>query len=188
MILSGNGLGAGVVEEGRLVRGFRGAAGELYILSMVDGVGDAGGSTFLARMMGLQAVAYYLLREDRPADAPGARIARLAGGRPEQVTAAHVFAAAQEGDEAAAGIVRAVAERIARTVALVSALLDPEVVVVGGDVAGLGDDLLELISVRLRELTRSEPRLAMSALGAEVVVTGAVRTALDHAFPRLLDR
>lgn len=188
MVLSGNGLGAGVVEDGRLVRGFRGAAGELHVLSMVEGVGDAGGSTFLARMMGLQAVAYYLLREDRPADAPGARIAELAGGRPEQITAAHVFQAAREGDEAAVGIVDAVAERIARTVAVVSALLDPEVVVIGGDVAGLGDDhLLALIRARLHELTRAEPRLAMSTLGADVVVTGAVRAALDHAIPRLLD-
>lgn len=187
MILSGNGLGAGVVEAGRLVRGFDGAAGELHMLSLVEGVGDAGGATFITRTLGLQAVAYYLLREEQPENAPGARIAKLAGGRPEQVTAAHVFMAAQQGDEAASGIVRAVAERIARTVAVVSALLDPELVVIGGDVAGLGDELLELIGVRLRELTRREPRLAMSALGAEVVVAGAVRTALDHVIPRLLD-
>jgi predicted NBD/HSP70 family sugar kinase len=188
MILSGNGLGAGFVEEGRLVRGFRGAAGELHMLSLVEGVGDAGGATFLARTQGLQAVAYYLLREEQPEDAPGARIATLAGGRPERVTAAHVFTAAHGGDEAAIRIVHAVAERIARTVAVVSALLDPEVVVIGGDVAGLGDDLLDLIGLRLRELTRTEPRLAMSTLGAEAVVTGAVNAALDHAIPRLLDR
>jgi len=59
---------------------------------------------------------------------------------------------------------------------------------VGGDVAGMGDDdLLVLISARLHELTRAEPRLAMSTLGADVVVSGAVRAALDHTIPRLLD-
>jgi predicted NBD/HSP70 family sugar kinase len=101
MIFSGNGLGSGIVEAGRLVRGFQGGAGELHMLSLVKGVGDAGGAAFLARKLGVQAVADYLAQDDPPEDAPGRRIAELAERRVEQVEAQHVFAAAQEGDEAA---------------------------------------------------------------------------------------
>jgi glucokinase len=69
----------------------------------------------------------------------------------------------------------------------VSALLDPELVVIGGPVTALGEDILEPIRLRLEELARKVPRLAVSTLGADLVVTGAVSVALDHVIPRLLD-
>lgn len=187
MILSGNGLGSGIVEAGRLVRGFDGGAGELHMLSLVEGVGDPGGAAFLARKLGVQAVADYLAQDDPPRDAPGRRIAELAGKRVERVEARHVFAAAQEGDEAAIEIVNAISERMARTVFVVSALFDPELVVIGGPVTALGENFLEPIRHRLTEFARKVPRLAVSSLGADLVVTGAVSIALDHVIPRLLD-
>ena len=77
--------------------------------------------------------------------------------------------------------------RLARAVAVLATLLNPELVVIGGAVAAAGDALLEPLRRRLPGLTATPPRVTASGLGDHVVVAGAVRLALDHVASRLLD-
>ena len=66
-------------------------------------------------------------------------------------------------------------------------LLNPELVVISGAVASAGDLLLHRIRDRLvPDLIDLPPRVAMSSLGDQAVVVGAVRMALDHVEARLL--
>ncbi len=66
-------------------------------------------------------------------------------------------------------------------------VLDPELVVISGAVADDGDLFLDRIRRRLvPDLIDSPPRVAMSALGDQAVVVGAVRMALDHVEGSLL--
>lgn len=185
MILAGERLGSGLVEGGRLLRGYLGEAGELDWLSLVEGVGNTHGAGRAAREMGAQAVSDYQRTARRDGSTPGARIAELAGA-PDKVQAEHVLQAAREGDETGLAIMARVAERMARTVAAVSTLLNPEIVIIGGAIAAAGDTLLDPMRHRLLTLTKRPPRLAASTLGDRAVVTGAVRLALDHALAHLL--
>ena len=111
----------------------------------------------------------------------------MAGGDPERVGTATVLKAARAGDEAALAVVDEVADRMAHAVAAVGGLLNPELVVISGAVADDGDLFLDRIRARLLpDLIDCPPRLAMSSLGNQAVVTGAVRLALDHVEASLL--
>ncbi len=69
---------------------------------------------------------------------------------------------------------------MARIVAAISDLLNPELVVIAGAVAQAAGVLLETIQARLPTFANSPPRLAVSTLGDAVVAIGAIRHALDY--------
>lgn len=162
LVLAGERLGAGICVDGRIVRGHRGRAGELGFLDLVAGVGDTAAVGNLARRWGTAAL-----------------------GRP--VRAEDVAAAARAGDDRARAVLRDVARRTARVLAVLAVLLDPEVIVIGGGAAGAADVLLDPLEQELGALTPRTPRLVASALAERGVLLGAVRAALDDVRPRLLD-
>lgn len=65
--------------------------------------------------------------------------------------------------------------------------MDPDLVVIGGGVSRSGDVLLEPLRRHLDPLCLEPPELAVSTLGDQAVVLGAVRHALDHVDARLYD-
>jgi predicted NBD/HSP70 family sugar kinase len=91
-----------------------------------------------------------------------------------------VFAAAAYGDPAAVAVLGRIANRMARIVASLADLLNPELVVIAGAVADSADVLLADIEAQLPTFTYTPPKLAASTLGDTVVATGAVRHALNY--------
>ncbi|HEV2824320.1 MAG TPA: ROK family protein, partial [Actinomycetota bacterium] len=178
-------LGSGLFLGGRPVRGHAGGAGELRFLELVERVGSTYGMTYLVRTLGAEAVAER--RGQRRPPGRGRLLWAMAGGDPAQVQTATVLEAARAGDEVALEIVDEVADRMAHAVAALAGLLNPELVVISGAVADDGDLFLDRIRARLLpDLIDTPPRLAMSTLGDQAVVTGAVRLALDHVEANLL--
>jgi len=177
-LLAGERLGAGIYLGGTLIRGSRGAAGELKLLSMVEGVGNTDGIGYLARSYGAEVVAS--ARGSRSRVGRSALYAAVHGD-PDAVTAKAVLEAARAGDAVAVQVVDRVVVRIARVLALLDTMLNPDLIVIGGAVAGAGDVLVPRLEEQLTTLVDDPPRLAASALGARAVVIGAVRRALDHA-------
>jgi predicted NBD/HSP70 family sugar kinase len=168
VILASERFGSGVIEDGRLLRGSGGGFGEMAYLDLVEGVGDPFGIATLARVWATEALAGPAKTALRPS-APGA-----------EVEAEDVFAAAAAGDDVALAILDRLSDRVARVVATVSTMLNPELVVIGGGVAKSAGVLLESVGERLPQLTATPPRLAVSPLGDAIVTVGAVRRALDH--------
>jgi predicted NBD/HSP70 family sugar kinase len=157
----GTGVGVGLVLDGRLYRGAHGAAGEVGYLPISDR--PPVGSGRRARGMLEEAVA---------ADAvvTYAKEAGLTG----RVTAERVFELAAAGDARARQAVDEQGRRLALAVASVAALVDPELIVVGGRV-GQNLALLEpSITAGLRQLTPMRPRLVAGELGQDAVARGAV--------------
>jgi predicted NBD/HSP70 family sugar kinase len=174
VILASERFGSGVIDDGRLLHGVGGGAGELAFLDMVEGVGDTYGIATLARVWAAEALAgkaKTALREH-------------AGEGPE---AEHVFAAAAAGDDVALAILERLADRMARVIAPVATVMNPELVVIGGAVANSAGVLLEDIAARLKKFTVTPPRLAVSPLGDSIVTVGAVRCALDYVEKNSLD-
>jgi predicted NBD/HSP70 family sugar kinase len=178
-------LGSGLFLGGRPVRGHAGGAGELRFLELVERVGSTYGIAYLVRTLGAEAVASQRGRTGRPRR--GRLLWTMTGGDPSRVRTATVLEAARAGDEVALEIVDEVADRMAHAVAALAGMLNPELVVISGAVADDGDLFLDRIRARLvPELIDTPPRLAMSTLGDQAVVTGAVRLALDHVEASLL--
>lgn len=177
----GTGLGMGVVVNGRLHRGARGAAGEVGYLPV-----GADGQPGAPEPSALAAHRRGLLEEATAADAVVRTAAALGMTRARSAHA--VFEAARRGDPAARRAVELEGERLALAVAAVAAILDPELVVLGGGI-GRNLDLLQAALVRrLHEVTPMRPAVVVSQLGDDVVLRGAIATALDLARELVFER
>jgi glucokinase len=164
----GTGIAAASIMDGRGYAGAHGAAGELGHVVVRPG-GPACGC---GQRGCLEAVA--------SASAVARRYAAAAG---TSRTAAEVGSAAAAGDPLAQRVWQEAIEALADGLATAQALFDPEVVVIGGGLAGAGEGLLTPLRLALRaRLTfHREPRLVPAALGDEAGCLGAALLALDTA-------
>jgi predicted NBD/HSP70 family sugar kinase len=156
----GTGLGMGIVSNGRLLRGARGAAGEISYL-------PADPSSFVATTR----------LEELTGSASIVRAAREAGLEVE--SAAAVFDRARHGSEQAREVVEKEAERLALALAAVVAVLDPPLIILGGGVGRNGDLLLGPIRADLeRRLPLAPPEIRISQLAVDAPLQGALADGL----------
>jgi predicted NBD/HSP70 family sugar kinase len=171
MVSVGTGVGMGIVINGALYVGARGAAGEVSFLPTAEsGIPDGN-----ARQRGMT--------ETVTAAGGIARAARQAGLALASVK--EIFAAAAAGDQRAFAVVEAEGRRIGALIVAVAAILDPELVILGG---GVGRNLAMLgdaITRRIEELGPLRPSIVASDLGDTGVLQGAVARALEVARDRL---
>ena len=136
----GTGVGMGLVIDGRLHRGAHGAAGEIGYLPLAEGEGldprDA------------------RRRGQLEAAASAAAVVRAArrGGRRGPMSARRVFAAAGRSEQWAVDVVAEEAVLVAKAIASVVAVVDPELIVLGGASGGRPD-----LPLRSRPRSRSSP-------------------------------
>ena len=171
----GTGVGMALVIDGRLYRGAHGAAGEIAYMPL--GMGDPHDPANRRRGA----------FEESAAAAGVIRTARRFGMRPP-LTPERIFTAARRGQAVAKRVVEAEAARLALAIATVTPVLDPELVILGGGIGRNGDLLLAPIEGELRQLLPFRPRVAVSALGEDAVLRGAVTTALEVARERIFAR
>jgi predicted NBD/HSP70 family sugar kinase len=171
----GTGIGMALVIDGRLHRGAHGAAGEVAYMPL--GMGDPHDPANRRRGA----------FEEAAAAAGVVRIARGLGMR-APLTPERIFTAARHGNAIAAQVVEAEAALLALAIATVTPVLDPELVILGGGIGRNADLLLEPIERELRQLLPFRPRVAVSALGEDAVLRGAVATALEVARERVFSR
>lgn len=167
----GTGIGLGLVLGGQLHRGAHGVAGEIAYLPLSEGGVDSGDAR---RRGALEAAA---------SATAVVRAARRAGMR-GPVSARRVFAAAAAGDASAAGVVAAEARLAAKAICAVVAVVDPELIVLGGGI-GQAPGFADAVGAELRGLAPATPEILVSALGSDAVVDGCIAAGTDHAWRRL---
>ncbi len=144
MLTVGTGLGGAVVVDRELVRGKWGVAAEVGHMRVVPGghycgCGHEGCWEQYASGSALTRDARHaVIAQPHRAG----RLLALAGGDPEEVSGPMVTTAAQEGDELAVELLANLGRWIGEGSASVAALLDPELIVIGGGVGAAGDLLL----------------------------------------------
>ena len=163
VLAAGTGFGAGIVLDGRLVRGAVGFGGELgHVPIRFDGprcwCGGRGCLALYASGRGI-------------ADA-----ARAAGG-PTAITAQEVFRAAAHGDAVAVSVVDEACQAIGAMIGTVVNGLNPEVVVVTGGVARS----LVPLEARIRAAAAEYAFAAALATTRVVIVTGDKRVGVRGA-------
>ena len=146
MLTIGTGVGGAVIVDGRMLRGGFGIAAELGHINMVPegapcGCGQKGCLESYGSGTALLNAAKALAASGQPL---GARLAEL-----EQevgvLTGVEVYRAILERDPGALKLLNDLGEMLGRAVASICAVLDPELVVIGGGVSAAGDLLLEPI-------------------------------------------
>jgi predicted NBD/HSP70 family sugar kinase len=167
----GTGIGMGLVLDRKLHRGAHGAAGEIAFLPLES---DAIDPRDVRRRGALESAA---------SSAAVVRAAREAGVRFR--SARSVFAAAAAGDSRARGAVAAEAMVVARALAAIVVVVDPELIVLGGGI-GRAPGFAEEVSTRLAELSPIVPEVRPSALGDDAVVDGCLAVGGDQLWERVM--
>ncbi|WP_367539828.1 ROK family transcriptional regulator [Streptomyces globisporus] len=178
------GLGAALVINGRLHRGFTGGAGEVGFLPvpgtpLVRQVVKANSGGF-QELAGAQAVPR--LAKALGIDTPQQPYAKVAA---ELLARA---ADAYEEDEALTELLRQYAQRLATGLASVTAVLDPGLIVLSGGAVAAGGEILRcLIQSELAELAASRPRLVVGEIDRTPVLRGALERALADTREEVFD-
>ncbi|MDE3720031.1 MULTISPECIES: ROK family transcriptional regulator [Nocardiopsis] len=177
------GVGMSTMIDGRIHRGRSGGAGEIGYLPvpgapMPGDLGLSGG--------------YESLRHDENRELPHGFQALVKAGQVVRLAAEHgiegadvvdvVGRAAASGTSEADAFLDAFAERLARGVAAVSVIIDPGLVVLGGDVARAGGaKLVERVQAATARIAPNATEIGLSAVEGGPVVRGALLHALEHA-------
>jgi glucokinase len=180
MLTLGTGVGGGVLADGRILRGASGAAGHIGHLTIdPDGplciCGNHGCLETLFSARAIESEAFAALH--RGVDT------RLAACHSKVPTCAEVFDLAQQGDAVAGDIVRRATKVLGAALAGLAHVLDPEVIILGGQISAAGDALLEPlrkdVGWRARCLLRRDVPVVRSKLVDPSGVIGAAALALE---------
>ncbi|WP_189107173.1 ROK family transcriptional regulator [Streptomyces camponoticapitis] len=178
------GLGASLVIGGRLHRGFTGGAGEVGFLPvpgtpLVRQVVKANSGGF-QELAGAQCVPR--LARGLGIETPEQPYADVAAGLLTKAAAGH------GDDPRLAELLRLFAQRLATGLASVTAVLDPELIVLAGGVTTAGGEPLRaLVQAELAELAASRPRLLIGEVQRDPVLRGALESALATTRDEVFD-
>ena len=157
-VLAGLSPGAGSLIDGRLHRGFGGAAGEIGSLHLLG-------------------------QEDEPSQLLSTTESKLRDPL-DEAAVARVLSLAQQGDHLAMDVRDRFVARLVRDVAALVLAMDPQIVVIGGWASGL-DGVVEPLRRQLSRLCLRPPEVKLAALGDAAIAIGAVKLAFDHAEKQL---
>lgn len=178
MLTLGTGVGGGIIIDGKILVGSHGAGGEVghtYADETVSGhcgCGNKGCLEQVASATGLVKLAKEEL--ERSADDSSLR--------QEPVTAKAVFDAVKAGDQLAIRVAERFGDYLGKAIATFTAVLDPEVIVIGGGVSKAGPILLEYIQKHyLRHCYKATRgvQFVLATLGNDAGIYGCARTVLD---------
>ncbi len=178
LVWMGVGLGLATILGGRLHRGAKGAAGEIGYLPVPGAA----------------------LPEDLTHPAAGGFRSLADGGQVKALAARHGFtnpvtadavraavAAAAAGDERGDGFLAELAQRVAVGVAAVAVMLDPSLVVLGGEMGQAGGTALaSRVSAEVARICPVTPEVVSTAVPRAPVLRGALLAAVDQARQDLL--
>ena len=169
----GTGVGGGIITNGQIVHGIKGAGGEIGHMTMVPenglscNCGKTGCLETVASATGIVRLARQLL-----SDFTGETLLIKA-----DLSAKDVFEAAENGDILAKQVVEKVAFYLGLALSHLGNTLNPEKIVIGGGVSRAGNTLLEPVNQYFRSFTfptvQESTSLRLATLGNEAGIYGA---------------
>ena len=153
----GSGLGSGLVLNGSLHRGHRGAAGEIFYVPFgdpLDRIAD------LTRELAKKHKKSVLV---------------------EPYTTVDILSAAKAGDALASEVITLEAERIALYIGALSAVADVEVVILSGGIGRQADFFITPIRQLVAQIVPYPPRIEVSTLGDQGILIGALQLGTTQA-------
>lgn len=168
----GEGVGGALVQAGRLVRGTTGSAGELggaIVPERIAAPGEAVRVTLLENLLSVEGIEALLAEHG------------LSGGDHAEAVARAVRAAEQH-----AAFIEELAYRFAVGLAGAIGILDPDMVVLAGDIGQAGGRALaQRVSALLARLPIALPQIVPTAVSENAVRAGAIELALEYTRERV---
>ena len=181
LLTLGTGLGSGIIQNGRILRGSHGVGGEIgHIIIVPDGEPcGCGQRGCIERYCSATFMAQRAARRIASGDEPTSLRAVLADKG--ELDARDINAARRDGDALAGEVWDEALRYLAQGCVTISRIFDPDRIVLSGGLTNAGDDLL----VPLREhfaamhwtLTEVATELAISTLGSDAGAIGAAGVA-----------
>lgn len=173
LMVVGTGIGAGVIINGALYRGANEASGEVcYILPGREFLGkpfeEYGALETMASCIGIANRARQALQD------------RLEPDELDNLTADDVFAADRQGEGWARQVIDGTIDYLAIAIVSLVACYDPELIILGGEIARYADVILEPLLKRINGALPFQPSLVASSLGGRAVVMGAITEVLNN--------
>ncbi|MDO4622858.1 MAG: ROK family glucokinase [Eubacteriales bacterium] len=175
MVTLGTGVGGGIIIGGKIISGVHGAAGEIGHIKMADDEVDScgcGGHGCLEQY----ASATGIVRMARQKLADETRATVLVND--DTLTAKAIFDAAKEGDVVAIELKDTLCEMLGKALANISAVVDPEIFVIGGGVSRAGDILINGIKEKFQERAFhacASTEISLATLGNDAGMFGCCR-------------
>ena len=174
----GVGIGSGIVINKRLYQGAHHAAGEVGYL--VPGTQYLGQTFDTFGCMETISSCTAILDKARQAIAHGDQgLLRDRLTQTGTLTTSDVFGAVRQNDPLAQRLVHEMADYMSQIVVSIISVLDPDLVVLGQDLAEAGDLFIPHITAQIEGLVAAMPRIVTSELKTEAVIRGAVALALQ---------
>lgn len=176
----GTGVGGGVITNGKIVQGIRGAAGEIGHLTSIPTGGalcNCGKSGCLETIA--SATGIVRLATERVKKEPEGSLDRLALLYKEnsQITAKNVFDLARDGEKISVEVIDEVSFYLGFALANIANTLNPDKIVLGGGVSKAGEILLKPLSVYFKKFSfptiANSTELVLAKLGNDAGVIGA---------------
>lgn len=178
------GIGGGVIEDGNILMGAKGSAGELGHMTIdLHGprcnCGNIGCLEILASGTAIRRRAIEMLESGRKSS-----LLAMAGGDIEKIHAGLVAQAAEQGDEACRELIYLTGVYLGVGVTNILHLFNPEIVVIGGGVSQVGDMIFEplkqIVEERAMKAFREGVPIVPTELGDDIGLYGAVAVVLQN--------
>ncbi len=174
----GTGVGGGIIINGKIMTGAKGAGGEIGHIHVEDneteacGCGNYGCLEEYASATGVTRLAKRMLKAS---DKPSAL-------RQSEISAKAVFDAVKQGDELAIEVAKQFGEYLGKGLGIVAGVIDPEIFVIGGGVSKAGEVLFDYIRPpyeRTAFHACKNTKFALATLGNDAGIYGAAKMVLD---------
>ncbi len=174
----GTGVGGGIIINGKIMTGAKGAGGEIGHIHVEDneteacGCGNYGCLEEYASATGVTRLAKRMLKAN---DKPSAL-------RQGEISAKAVFDAVKQGDELAIEVAKQFGEYLGKGLGIVAGVIDPEIFVIGGGVSKAGEVLFDYIRPpyeRTAFHACKNTKFALATLGNDAGIYGAAKMVLD---------
>jgi glucokinase len=184
LLTLGTGIGGGIIIDGKLYTGSYGGAAELGHMIIVEdgpecGCGNKGCLEALASGTAIA-------REARRRIVKGEKssLAELAQGKQDDITAETVYLAAKDGDQLSLDVITGAARYLGKGVLNLVHIFSPDMVILGGSVARMGDLLFEpvrrIVGEQAFPLMAKSVQIVPARLGNDAGVVGAAVYTLEH--------
>ena len=188
LLTLGTGIGGGIIINGRLYSGPCGSAGEIGHMTIdVNGprcsCGNIGCLEMLASGTAVAKEAISRIRQGERSS-----LTDIVEGKIESITAEKVGVAAQGGDSLALEVVLKAATYLGVGMVNLVNIFNPEMIIVGGGMAKMGDLLLDPARQVVRERAFQLPAQAVSIVPAQLGDDAGMLGAAIFAFQQELDQ
>ena len=173
----GTGIGGGIIIDGKLYLGPSGSAGEIGHMTIdVNGQRCSCGNTgCLETLASGTAMAKEAIKRIKQGEKSS--LTEIVGGKIENITAETVEVAARGGDSLASEVISEAATYLGVGMVNLVNIFNPEMIIVGGGVAKMGDLLLnpvrQVVQVRAFQLPTQAVRIVQAQLGDDSGLLGA---------------